>query len=79
MLPKVAYFSLNISFMIPLVYFNRSFLFEERSGLLFAICFFAITALTFFQYLRTALADPGFINSMLFNKAYQHNNETEVS
>lgn len=78
-LPKVAYFSLNISFIVPLVYFNRTFLFEERGGILFAISFFAITALTFFQYLRTALADPGFINSMLFNKAYQHNNETEVS
>ena len=64
--------------MVPLIYFNREYLIQGE-GIIFAVVFFIVTALTYFQYLRTALADPGFINSMLFNKAYQHNNETEVS
>lgn len=37
-----------------------------------------VTLLTYMTYLRTALADPGYINSLMFNKAYA-NNETEVS
>jgi hypothetical protein len=31
------------------------------------------------MYLKAALSDPGYINSMMFNKAYQMNNETEIS
>ena len=62
--------------MPSLVYLNREDLFENN--LPFTICLFAITLLTYAQYLRTALSDPGYINSLMFNKAYA-NNETEVS
>ena len=42
------------------------------------ITFIAVTILTYLAYLRVALADPGYINSLMFNKAYA-NNETEIS
>jgi hypothetical protein len=43
------------------------------------VLLFVSTALTYASYLKVALADPGVINSMMFNEAYANNNETEVS
>ena len=77
-LPKIIYFLVQAAFVIPLVVLNREFLFESNDGLIFFICFLAVCTLTFAAYLRTALADPGYINSLMFNKAYA-NNETEIS
>lgn len=72
--------------MVPLIIYNKDFLFGINDdgdlneinvgGIIFAIFFFLISILNYYQYLKTATADPGFINSMMFNKAY---NETEIS
>jgi len=77
-MPKVIYFSVQAIFVIPLVWLNAEYLTETQEGIVFAICFVAVTLLTFVSYLRTALADPGYISSLMFNKAYA-NNETEIS
>lgn len=77
-LPKLIYFAFQFAFCIPLVWFNRTWLFYEQEGMIFCALFFISTTLTFATYLKVSLADPGFINSMMFNEAYA-NNETEVS
>ena len=38
-----------------------------------------VTVITFWLYLKSATQDPGYIHSMMFNKAYLQNQETEVS
>lgn len=68
--PRIFYFIVQFSFIIPLIYLNREEIVSDSSNLTFLIAFVVISLLTYAQYLRTALADPGIINSMNFNKAY---------
>jgi hypothetical protein len=63
-------------FVPALIYLNIDELMNESLYLFIALGI--VTLLTYMTYLRTALADPGYINSLMFNKAYA-NNETEVS
>ena len=64
-------------FVPTLIYLNKEELIDDGiSPILIALVI--VTILTYLIYLRTALADPGYINSLMFNKAYA-NNETEVS
>ena len=65
-LPKCIYFLVQCGFIVPLVVLNKVYLFETSEGIAFTICFVALTLLTFAFYLRTALADPGYINSLMF-------------
>jgi hypothetical protein len=89
---KVFYFMVYFGFTVPLVYMNRDYLFEnapfdptgdevelDGEGTIFFVFLVIVTVLNIAMYLRTALADPGYINSMMFNKAYLMNNETEIS
>ena len=86
-LPKCVYFFVQFIFFVPCIYLNIEFLVSVREGedsffkkyegpiLLAATILFTI--LTFVSYLKVALADPGYINSMMFSKAYNY--ETELS
>ena len=75
-LPKIVYFVTQLGFTIPLLVYNWTYLKDE--GLKILVPFLVVTVLTYAAYLRAALSDPGYINSMMFNKAYA-NNETEIS
>mmetsp|Transcript_6038 Transcript_6038/g.10250 ORF Transcript_6038/g.10250 Transcript_6038/m.10250 type:complete len:147 (-) Transcript_6038:465-905(-) len=85
----MVYFLVQTVFVTPLVLLNKDYIFSQgqeeevflgrHQGIVFGVCLLIVTALTFLQYLRAALQDPGFINSMMFSKAYQNNNETEIS
>jgi hypothetical protein len=74
-LPKVVYFLVHVSLLSPLLAFNWHFL---KSDLWFTSAFVVVSLLTYYFYLKVALSDPGYINSLMFNKAYA-NNETEMS
>lgn len=73
-MPKFFYFLVNFALLIPLVYFNFD---KFKSNPLFTGFYIFVTLLTYILYFQAALSDPGYINSIMFNKAYQHNNETE--
>jgi len=78
-LPKLIYFIVQLSFLIPIIIYSKNYLFYQQEGIIMCILLFVSTALTYASYLKVALADPGVINSMMFNEAYANNNETEVS
>ena len=78
-LPKIVYFVVQFSFIIPIVAYSKDYLFNDREGIIMFILLVLSTILTYASYLKVALADPGVINSMMFNEAYANNNETEVS
>jgi len=78
-LPKLVYFIVQLSFLIPLIIYSKEYLFQSQEGIIMTILLFISTVLTYASYLKVALADPGVINSMMFNEAYANNNETEVS
>ena len=72
------YFIVNLSFLIPIIVYSKHYLFEDSEGIIMFILLCISTILTYISYLKVSLADPGIINSMMFNEAYA-NNETEVS
>ena len=76
-LPKIFYFAVELSCLVPLIYMNIDELITDTYNICFFIGVIIMTLLTFYQYLKVAQADPGIINSMNFNKAYQ--DETEIS
>ena len=78
MLPKLVYFIVNLSFLIPIIAYSKEYLFHDSEGIIILILLGVSTLLTYISYLKVALADPGIINSMMFNEAYNQN-ETEVS
>ena len=77
-LPKIVYFTVHASFVIPTIVLNSDYLTKTTEGQVFLSIFIVVSLLTYGSYLRVALADPGYINSLMFNKAYA-NNETDVS
>lgn len=77
-MPKLFYFVVQFSLIVPLIVQNIQYLTETKQGIAFFVCFGLVTLLTFTAYLRVAFSDPGFINSLMFKKAYA-NNETELS
>ena len=66
-MPKFFYFLVNFGLLVPLFYFNYE---KLRKNLVFTIIYILITIVTWLCYFRAALSDPGYINSIMFNKAY---------
>ena len=69
------YFAVHLCILTPLILLNWDYL---KSDILFSLSFLIVSILTYTFYLKSALSDPGYINSLMFNKAYA-NNETEMS
>lgn len=45
----------------------------------YLIVYMIVSLLTYASYLRVALQDPGYIKTVMFNKAYQAETEVNVS